>query len=215
MDSDQESSSSSSSSSSTYSSSSLSDNTIYLNQNMYRTIKKEVFICVDSELKNIYEIDSERMWLEQKETIIIKLLPPLYKLVNKKYNVSNSNILKMLHGTLPCKQYKEARRQQKNNDKYICRYPEKELVRILKESGYHSEEWEETDSNEENNIIGEESAVKKKIMSIHITSRNKANRLKIGYLILGQITAEICLIFTKKYILIVIRLTANQMYFGT
>ncbi|GET57092.1 hypothetical protein GLOIN_2v1847667 [Rhizophagus irregularis DAOM 181602=DAOM 197198] len=173
MDSDQESSSSSSSSSSTYSSSSLSDNTIYLNQNMYRTIKKEVFICVDSELKNIYEIDSERMWLEQKETIIIKLLPPLYK------------------------------------------YPEKELVRILKESGYHSEEWEETDSNEENNIIGEESAVKKKIMSIHITSRNKANRLKIGYLILGQITAEICLIFTKKYILIVIRLTANQMYFGT
>ncbi|CAB4495141.1 unnamed protein product [Rhizophagus irregularis] len=115
MDSDQESSSSSSSSSSTYSSSSLSDNTIYLNQNMYRTIKKEVFICVDSELKNIYEIDSERMWLEQKETIIIKLLPPLYKLVNKKYNISNSNILKMLHGTPPCKQYKEARRQQSKN----------------------------------------------------------------------------------------------------
>ncbi|CAB5362740.1 unnamed protein product [Rhizophagus irregularis] len=55
-----------------------------------------------------------------------------------------------------------------NNDKYICRYPEKELVRILKESGYHSEEWEETDSNEENDIIGEESAVKKKTMSIHI-----------------------------------------------
>ncbi|CAB4412747.1 unnamed protein product [Rhizophagus irregularis] len=59
MDSDQESTSSSSSSSSTYSSSSLSDNAIHLNQNMYRTIKKEVFIWVDSELKNIYEIDSE------------------------------------------------------------------------------------------------------------------------------------------------------------
>lgn len=53
---------------------------------------------MDSELKNIYEIDSERTWLEQKETIITKLLPPLYKLVNKKYNVSNSDILKMLHG---------------------------------------------------------------------------------------------------------------------
>ena len=61
-------------------------------------LQKEVFIWVDSELKNIYEIDSERTWLEQKETIITKLLPPLYKLVNKKYNVSNSDILKMLHG---------------------------------------------------------------------------------------------------------------------
>ncbi|CAB4473059.1 unnamed protein product [Rhizophagus irregularis] len=27
-----------------------------------------------------------------------------------------------------------------NNDKYIRRYPEKELVQILKEFGYHSEE---------------------------------------------------------------------------
>jgi len=53
---------------------------------------------VDSELKNIYEIDSERTWLEQKETIITKLLPPLYKLVNKKYNVLNSDLLKMLYG---------------------------------------------------------------------------------------------------------------------
>ncbi|CAB4488602.1 unnamed protein product [Rhizophagus irregularis] len=65
---------------------------------MYRTIKKEVFIWVDSELKDIYEIDSERTWLEQKENIITKLLLLLYKLVNKKYNVSNSDILKMLHG---------------------------------------------------------------------------------------------------------------------
>ncbi|PKK68489.1 hypothetical protein RhiirC2_782218 [Rhizophagus irregularis] len=108
MDSDQESSSSSFSSSSTYSSSSLSDNTIHLNQNIS-------LFCIDSELKNIYEIDSEHMWLEQKETIIIKLLPPLYKLVNKKYNVSNSDILKMLYGTPPCKQYKEARRRQSKN----------------------------------------------------------------------------------------------------
>ncbi|GET53856.1 hypothetical protein GLOIN_2v1776825 [Rhizophagus irregularis DAOM 181602=DAOM 197198] len=71
MDSDQESTSSSSSSSSTYSSSSLSDNAIHLNQNIKKSLSGN---------------------------IITKLLPPLYKLVNKKYNVSNSDILKMLHG---------------------------------------------------------------------------------------------------------------------
>ncbi|POG69668.1 hypothetical protein GLOIN_2v1776825 [Rhizophagus irregularis DAOM 181602=DAOM 197198] len=168
MDSDQESTFSSSLSSSTYSSSSLSDNAIHLNQNMYQTIKKEVFIWVDSELKDIYEINNERTWLEQKENIITKLLLPLYKLVNKKYNVSNSDILKMLHGRWHSRHHvsnikkqggdkvkmdrrrlkknsrtmdKKKRRAQaanyliENNNKYICRYPEKELVRILKESG--------------------------------------------------------------------------------
>jgi hypothetical protein len=35
------------------------------------------------------------------------------------------------------------------NDKYIKRYPEKDLVHILKESGYHSSEWEETDPEED------------------------------------------------------------------
>jgi hypothetical protein len=30
-------------------------------------------------------------------------------------------------------------------NKYIQRYPEKDLVKILKESAYHSSEWEETD----------------------------------------------------------------------
>src|SRR5256885_8412146 len=35
------------------------------------------------------------------------------------------------------------------NDKYIKRYPEKDLVHILKNSGYHSSEWEETDRSEE------------------------------------------------------------------
>ena len=35
------------------------------------------------------------------------------------------------------------------DDKYINRYPEKDLVRILKESGYHSSEWEETDLEED------------------------------------------------------------------
>jgi len=30
-------------------------------------------------------------------------------------------------------------------DKYIKRYPKKDLAVILGNSGYHSEEWEETD----------------------------------------------------------------------
>ncbi|CAB4430926.1 unnamed protein product [Rhizophagus irregularis] len=36
-----------------------------------------------------------------------------------------------------------------NNDKYINRYPKEDLVNILKETGYHSEEWEETDPESE------------------------------------------------------------------
>ena len=39
------------------------------------------------------------------------------------------------------------------NDKYIKRYPEKDLVQILKESGYHSSEWEETDPEEEWTVV--------------------------------------------------------------
>jgi hypothetical protein len=35
------------------------------------------------------------------------------------------------------------------NNKYIKRYPEKDLVHILKDSKYHSSEWEETDPEEE------------------------------------------------------------------
>jgi hypothetical protein len=34
-----------------------------------------------------------------------------------------------------------------SKDKYIRRYPENDLIKILKDSGYHSEEWEETDSD--------------------------------------------------------------------
>lgn len=33
----------------------------------------------------------------QKEEIITKLLPPLYKLINKKYSVTNNELLKMLY----------------------------------------------------------------------------------------------------------------------
>jgi hypothetical protein len=61
-------------------------------------LQKEVFIWVDSELKNIYEINEKQTWTEQKDNIITKLLPPLYKLINKKYSVSNAKLLKMLYG---------------------------------------------------------------------------------------------------------------------
>jgi hypothetical protein len=36
----------------------------------------------------------------------------------------------------------------KGNDKYIRKYPEEDLVKILKNSGYHSEKWEVTDLDE-------------------------------------------------------------------
>jgi hypothetical protein len=119
MDSDQESVSSSSSSSSSSSPSSLSSSSA----TSYKTIKasivyylfviysffsfylhlsiilqKEVFIWADSELKDIYEINEKQTWAEQKDNIITKLLPPLYKLINKKYSVSNVKLLKMLYG---------------------------------------------------------------------------------------------------------------------
>ena len=37
----------------------------------------------------------------------------------------------------------------KGNDKYINKYLEKDLVQILKESGYYSFEWEEIDLEED------------------------------------------------------------------
>ena len=46
----------------------------------------------------MYEINNEYTWVEQKENIVTKLLPPLYKIVNKKYNATNSQLLKMLYG---------------------------------------------------------------------------------------------------------------------
>jgi hypothetical protein len=61
------------------------------------TLQKEAFIWVESELKDVYKIDYNRTWAEQKEDVITKLLPPLYKLINKKYDVSNSDLLEMLH----------------------------------------------------------------------------------------------------------------------
>lgn len=57
-----------------------------------------MYIWVDSELKDIYKIDERQTWTEQKENIVTKLLPPLYRLVNNKYNITNNELLKMLYG---------------------------------------------------------------------------------------------------------------------
>jgi hypothetical protein len=54
----------------------------------------------------------------------------------------------------------------KNGNKYINRYPEGDLVQILKESKYHSSEWEETDPEEEQEEIEDE---------ITITGETKKN----------------------------------------
>lgn len=35
-------------------------------------------------------------------------------------------------------------------DKYIMRYPKKDVLKILEDTGYHSEEWEMTDEDEDN-----------------------------------------------------------------
>jgi hypothetical protein len=53
---------------------------------------------VDSKLKEVYKIDDTFTWADQRDDIVIKLLPPLYKLVNKKYDVSNNDLLNMLYG---------------------------------------------------------------------------------------------------------------------
>jgi hypothetical protein len=55
---------------------------------------------VDSELREVYKINDKLTWSDQKNDIITKLLPPLYKLVNKKYKnkFSNVDLLKMLYG---------------------------------------------------------------------------------------------------------------------
>jgi hypothetical protein len=53
---------------------------------------------VNSELKEVYKIDDTLTWTDQRNDIVIKLLPLFCKLVNKKYDVSNNDLLKMLYG---------------------------------------------------------------------------------------------------------------------
>jgi hypothetical protein len=64
---------------------------------LFIILQKEVFLWVDSELKEVYEIDCERTWADQKDEVVTKLLPPLHKIMNKKYDVSRSELLQMLH----------------------------------------------------------------------------------------------------------------------
>jgi hypothetical protein len=59
-------------------------------------------------------------------------------------------------------------------DQYIRKYPESDLVKILKDSGFHSSEWEETDQEEidpeeiVNDEIVVEETTKKKTTSIYV-----------------------------------------------
>lgn len=60
----------------------------------------------------------------------------------------------------------------KGKNKYIRRYPEPELVHILKNSGYHSSEWEETDPEDEMDPDEDErpieDVVKEKTTSLYV-----------------------------------------------
>ncbi|GET61534.1 hypothetical protein GLOIN_2v1488788 [Rhizophagus irregularis DAOM 181602=DAOM 197198] len=140
-------------------------------------LKKEVFIWSDSELKDVYSINYELTWAEQKDNIVTKLLPPLYKLVNKKYKVSNSDLLKMLYGRWRSHHRvsnirKQGKAQIKRNKRRAMKNSrmQDDLVQILKDSGYHSEEWEETDEDDEDDENDEEEVVTKK-NSIYIYER--------------------------------------------
>ncbi|CAG8835134.1 34128_t:CDS:2, partial [Gigaspora margarita] len=115
---------------------------------------KEVFIWCDSALKNIYCIDEKLTWADQKNDIITKLLSALCKKVDKKYNVSQQELLKMLYGRWrACYREFNIRKQDyllAMKDPHIIKYPQSDLIAILKDNGYHSEEWEETDSEDDN-----------------------------------------------------------------
>ncbi|PKY33084.1 hypothetical protein RhiirB3_451730 [Rhizophagus irregularis] len=165
------------------SSSSSSEEVVkYLDLRSYKRLKEKVFIWIDSDLKDVFEIDVKITWAEQKDNIVTKLLPALHKLVDKRYKVTNKELLDMLYGRWRSRhrEYniriqgeekiksnkrrtaKNSKMQDKkkrrviatnyliqNNDKYINRYPKEDLVNILKETGYHSEEWKETDPESE------------------------------------------------------------------
>jgi hypothetical protein len=88
------------------------------------------------------------------------------------------------------------------NDKYIRRYPEEDLVRILKDSSYHSEEWEETDSDEDSDKENGETitAVKTSIHIYEIWWRSPAVCIII-YIFFGLlfiILIRNCLIYLLK-----------------
>ncbi|CAG8678351.1 8522_t:CDS:2, partial [Dentiscutata erythropus] len=121
----------------------------------------------NSDLYSIYQIQKELTWEVQKNDILTKLLPPLKRKINKKYKVTSADIVQMLQRCHRSQHHeynietkgedfvkRNSRRATKNTamsnggDKYIKRYPKKDLEKILNDTGYHSEEWEETDDEE-------------------------------------------------------------------
>ncbi|GES92398.1 hypothetical protein GLOIN_2v1485488 [Rhizophagus clarus] len=167
-DSDQESvSSSSSSSSSASASASSSSSSSSSSAASYKTIKAKVYIWVDSELRDTYKIDEERTWVEQKENIVTKLLPPLrWRSRHRVNNIKNQGEERIKQDKRRAKknsrmQDKKKRRTKATNyliegkDKYIVRYPEGDLVKILKDSVV-----------EDGEVI--EEAVKEKSTSVYI-----------------------------------------------
>ena len=56
-----------------------------------------MFIIYDSKYKRKYLIKEEYTWVEQRDDIVMKLLPKLSKALSKKYTVSDMELLKMLH----------------------------------------------------------------------------------------------------------------------
>jgi hypothetical protein len=58
-------------------------------------------------------------------------------------------------------------------NKYIQRYPEKDLVKILKESAYHSSEWEETDPEDDWPIIIQPETVVDETTIVEATNKKK------------------------------------------
>ncbi|GET67395.1 hypothetical protein GLOIN_2v1488788 [Rhizophagus irregularis DAOM 181602=DAOM 197198] len=126
-------------------------------------LKKEVFIWSDSELKDVYSINYELTWAEQKDNIVTKLLPPLYKLVNKKYKVSNSDLLKMLYG------HWRSRHRVSNIRKQGEAQIKRNKRRAMKNSRMQ-DDLEETDEDDEDDENDEEEVVTKK-NSIYIYER--------------------------------------------
>ena len=79
-----------------------------------------------------------------------------------------------------------------SNDGFICKYPEKDLVQILKDTGYHSDEWEKTDPEQEWPIIQEE------VVEDDITVKEAVKKKQHHYMymknggVLPQYVCQIC-----------------------
>lgn len=80
-----------------------------------------------SKYESRYPIKPECTWVEQRDFIITKLLPRLSKILNKKYTVSDTDLLEMIHVRWETRhrvhrtivkgnRKKELRRMKKNTD---------------------------------------------------------------------------------------------------